>query len=78
MSGQIPKFSSNVKLNITGNDLLGHNMSEQPRGENATTHTTVNIWFPIWIVGMFLCPLYISILPLSVVTKYKQKYIKFI
>ncbi|GAU17855.1 hypothetical protein TSUD_329810 [Trifolium subterraneum] len=37
LSGLIPNFSSKVKLNVTGNNLLSQNMSRQGGSENATT-----------------------------------------
>ncbi|CAJ2671706.1 unnamed protein product [Trifolium pratense] len=61
LSGTIPKFPYEIKLNITGNNLLRQNMSRQGRGENATTpgddqtggsSKAANLR-PFWIAGAF-------------------------
>jgi hypothetical protein len=81
LSGFIPKFSSKVKLNTTGNNFSRQNMSRQGGGENAITPSgdvqsggsskAANLK-PFWIAGilyMLLYSLYISncfvLLPLA-------------
>jgi hypothetical protein len=72
LSGFIPKFSSKVKLNTTGNNFSRQNMSRQGGGENAITPSgdvqsggsskAANLR-PFWIAGilyMLLYSLYIS------------------
>lgn len=66
LSGQIPKFSSKVKLITRGNAFLGLNVSRQGEGEKAAASrdggpSKTKVLIPLWIVGMYVYPLYISI-----------------